>query len=65
MEKSRLVRFIGKFSTIVFIILVVTNLWLNGKNPIIELVMWMFGCVSILWIIWTANTKTFRKRIKK
>ena len=64
MKKSKLVKLIGKISTIIFIILFVVNLWLDGKNSVIEITMWMFGCDSILWIIWTTNSMNFKKQTK-
>lgn len=65
MNKSKLIKYIGIISTIVFIVLVVVNLWLNGKNSVIEITMWIFGCVSMLWIIGTINPKKFKKQTIK
>jgi cation transport ATPase len=61
MEKSKIAKFIGKTSSVFFIILFAVNLWLNGNNSTIERAMWMFGCVSILWIFSTINLKQTKK----
>jgi len=62
MRKSKLIKTIVKISTIIFILLMVVNLWLNGANAIIEKAMWLFGCITIFWILWP---QLFKKRTNK
>jgi Flp pilus assembly protein TadB len=57
MEKSKLLKFIGTISMIIFIILFMVNLWLHGGNSIIKISTWLFGCVAIIWVFWTTKFK--------
>jgi len=61
-QKTKIVKVIGKISALIFIILFLVNLWLNGKNSMVQSTTWIFGCITIVWVLWITNAKKFKKQ---